>query len=96
MGKQTIKPDDKMVRIKCMFPPCTMKVLVKPPAPGVTVGSQSHLASLGGIPMCPKHSEMLGFHIWAVTNIKFQQQQTAGGVILPGNEKFSAALGRSK
>lgn len=81
-----------MVRLKCVYPPCTVPVLVKPPPPGVKEGSPQHMATLGGIPMCTKHAEMLGFHIWCITNIKFEAQRTAGGLVLPGNEKFNATV----
>jgi len=86
------KPEDDMVRFKCVFPPCTNMIMVKAPAPGVTSGSPQHLSTLGGIPMCLKHAGMLEFHIWATTSIKFEPQRTASGLVLPGNEKYATTL----
>ncbi len=81
-----------MVSIKCMFPPCTTPVMVKAPPPGVTKGTPQHMLTLGGIPMCTKHGEWLNFYVWAQINIKLQAQQTKGGLILPGNKAFQAAM----
>ena len=81
-----------MVPIKCVFPPCTAQVLVKAPPDGVAVGSPQHMTKLGGIPMCPKHGEYLAFYIWAATSIKLQPQQTASGLVLPGNPNYNATV----
>lgn len=84
--------DTGMVQIKCVFPPCTTPVMVKAPPQGVTVGSPQHMSSLGGIPMCTKHGEWLGFYIWAQINIKLEAQKTASGLVLPGNPVYNAAV----
>lgn len=80
------------VPIKCVFPPCNAQVLVAAPPEGVAVGSPQHVGKLGGIPMCAKHGEMLGFYVWAQMNIKMQPQQTKGGIILPGNPNYETTL----
>jgi len=81
-----------MVAIKCVFPPCTAQVMVKAPPEGVAVGTPQHMMKLGGIPMCPKHGEWLAFYIWASTSIKLQPQQTASGLVLPGNPNYNATV----
>lgn len=50
------------------------------------------MTTLGGIPMCTNHADMLNFHVWASMNIKLQKQETAGGIIVPGHEQFSPTL----
>ena len=81
-----------LVKLKCIFPPCPAVVLVAPPLEGVAVGSPQHMSTLGGIPMCDKHGDMLNFHVWAITSIKMEAQRTPGGLVLPGHEKFKAAV----
>ena len=91
-AKLADKAIDGMVPIKCVFPPCPSQVLVKAPPDGVTVGSPQHMTKLGGIPMCPKHGEYLAFYVWAATSIKLQAQQTASGLVLPGNPNYNATV----
>lgn len=86
------KDSTGMVAIKCVFPPCTAQVMVKAPPEGVAVGTPQHMMKLGGIPMCPKHGEYLAFYIWAAINIKLQPQQTASGLVLPGNPNYNATV----
>ncbi|MCK5016441.1 MAG: hypothetical protein KAS32_05140 [Candidatus Peribacteraceae bacterium] len=81
-----------MVKIKCVFSPCTNPVLVKAPPEGVTIGSPQHMASLGGIPMCPQHGEWLAFYIWCQMNIKLETQKTPGGLITPGHQQFKPTM----
>ncbi len=81
-----------MVQIDCVYPPCKTSVFVKAPPPGVAVGTPQHMTTLGGIPMCPKHGDWLNFYVWASINIKLQAQQTKGGIIVPGHEKFNPTL----
>ena len=87
---KSITPD--MVAIKCVFPPCKERVIVKAPPEGVTVGTPAHMQTLGGIPMCATHGDMLGFMIWFQTNIKMQPQQTPRGLIVPGHQQFNPTL----
>ena len=77
-------------QIKCLFPPCTTKVQVPGPPEGVTPGSPQHMKSLGGIPMCAKHAEMLNFYVWCQQAIKLEAQRTPSGLVLPGNKQFEA------
>lgn len=81
-----------MVQIKCVYPPCKETVKVKAPPPGVTKGTPQHMATLGGIPMCARHGDILGFMIWFQMNVKMQPQQTKGGLVLPGNKAFEATM----
>ena len=91
-AKTAEKANTGMVQIKCVFPPCTTPVMVKAPPPGVAVGTPQHMATLGGIPMCAKHGDMLNFHVWATLNIKMEPQRTAGGLVLPGNPNYNATI----
>tara|TARA_Y100000310_G_scaffold298928_2_gene333335 strand:- start:419 stop:766 length:348 start_codon:yes stop_codon:yes gene_type:complete len=81
-----------MVELKCVFPPCNTPVMVKAPPEGITVGTPQHMATLGGIPMCAKHIDMLNFHVWATLNTKMEKQRTPGGLVLPGHEKYYATV----
>ncbi len=94
-AKKERKDAPKPATVKCMFPPCTAKVTVAAPPEGVEVGTPQHMSTLGGIPMCPKHADWLNFYVWAATSIKLQAQQTKGGLVLPGNEKFNPTLGQA-
>ena len=87
-----IKARAGLVKIKCMFQPCTIPVMVKAPPEGVEVGTPQHMTTMGGIPMCPRHADMLNFYVWATTSIKLQPQQTKGGIIVPGHQQFDPTL----
>jgi len=50
------------------------------------------MKSLGGLPMCQKHAEMLGFYVWCQTNLKFEAQKTPSGLVLPGHETFKPPI----
>lgn len=81
-----------LVQIKCVYPLCQERVMVKAPPPGVAVGTPQHMTTLGGIPMCTRHGEWLAFYIWAQINIKLQVQQTASGLIMPGHPAYDATM----
>lgn len=82
----------RTVTIKCVYPACTTHVQVPSPPEGVAIGSTQHMMRLGGIPLCAKHAEMLGFYIWCQTNLKFEAQKTPSGLVLPGHETFKPTL----
>ena len=88
--------EEATVNIKCVYPPCTEKLRVKAPPPGVEPGSPAHLKALGSIPMCNMHGSLLKFYIWLQTNVKVEQQRTGSGLILPGHQKFDAKLTDAK
>lgn len=81
-----------MVQIKCVFPPCTTPVMVKAPPPGVAVGTPAHMTTLGGIPMCAKHGDLVAFMVWFSINVKLQPQRTVSGLELPGSKNFQATM----
>lgn len=70
--------------LKCQYPPCKTQILVDKMTPGIPYK--------GSPPFCPLHLEMLNFYMWCVTMVKVERQQTPGGLILPGHEKFQASL----
>ncbi len=76
-------PEDKQL-VKCQYPPCKINIIIDKPVPGMPYK--------GSPPFCKLHLEMLNFYMWCVTSIKVERQQTPGGIIVPGHEKFQAAL----
>jgi len=85
MSKKDI-PENKLP-FKCMYPPCNRQVLIdkdKAPVQGIPY--------TGGPIMCNDHSEMLGFCVWFATAVKMQPQQTASGIVLPGNKEYQAVM----
>ena len=78
---------EKRVKVKCFFPPCQQQIVIdedKAPQPGKLYQ--------GPPLMCQKHADMLNFMAWFMTNVKVQQQQTAGGLVLPGNKEFQTIV----
>lgn len=80
-------PEGKQL-IKCQYPPCMTNIVVDKMTPGMPYK--------GKPPFCQLHLEMLNFYMWCTTAVKVEKQQTPGGLIMPGNDKFQAILKEQK
>ena len=76
------KAPEGMKWIKCVYPPCQEQVLIEDVEPSKLVGIKPKQQIL---PMCPVHGEMCMFMMWLLPNIRMQQGQTPGGIVVPGS-----------